>query len=115
MPTPPSSIRLARASDAERIAAIYAPHVLERPTSFERVPPDASAMAERIAAVLKQWPWLVWDEGQGAIAYAYASAHAERIAASAAQIPDPAWRASSYHWSENRPSRLPWASLSGGM
>ena len=80
MPTPPSSIRLARASDAERIAAIYAPHVLERPTSFERVPPDASAMAERIAAVLKQWPWLVWDEGQGAIAYAYASAHAERIA-----------------------------------
>ena len=80
MPTPPSSIRLARAADAERVAAIYAPHVLERPTSFELVPPDAGAMAGRIAAVLKQWPWLVWDEGPGAIAYAYASAHAERIA-----------------------------------
>ena len=80
MPTPPSSIRLARAADAERVAAIDAPHVLERPTSFELVPPDAGAMAGRIAAVLKQWPWLVWDEGPGAIAYAYASAHAERIA-----------------------------------
>ena len=80
MPTRPPPIRLARAEDAARIAAIYAPHVLERPTSFELEPPDAAAMAGRIAAVLRQWPWLVWDEGQGAIAYAYASAHAERIA-----------------------------------
>lgn len=79
-PTCPSPIRLARAEDAARLAAIYAPHVLERPTSFELEPPDASAMAGRIAAVLRQWPWLVWDEGEGAIAYAYACAHAERIA-----------------------------------
>ena len=76
--TPP--IRLARAGDAPRIAQIYAPHVSARPTSFELEPPDAQAMAGRIAAVLRQWPWLVWDEGGGALGYAYASAHAERIA-----------------------------------
>lgn len=80
MPTASLPIRLARADDAPRIAEIYAPHVSDRPTSFEMEPPDAAAMAGRIAAVLRQWPWLVWDEGQGAIAYAYASAHAERIA-----------------------------------
>ncbi len=80
MPTIPQPIRLARAEDAARIAAIYTPHVQERPTSFELEPPDAATMADRIAAVLRQWPWLVWDEGQGAVAYAYASAHAERIA-----------------------------------
>ena len=80
MPTPSRPIRLAHSEDAPRIAAIYAPHVSERPTSFELDPPDAAAMAGRIAAVLRQWPWLVWDEGDGAIAYAYASAHAERIA-----------------------------------
>lgn len=80
MPTIPQPIRLARADDAARIAALYAPHVRERPTSFELEPPDAATMAGRIAAVLRQWPWLVWDEGGGAIAYAYASAHAERIA-----------------------------------
>ena len=80
MPTASLPIRLARADDAPRIAEIYAPHVTDRPTSFEMEPPDAAAMAGRIAAVLHQWPWLVWDEGQGAIAYAYASAHAERIA-----------------------------------
>lgn len=79
MPSP-SPIRLAREDDAARIAAIYAPHVTDRPTSFELDPPDAAAMAGRIAAVLRQWPWLVWDEGGGAVAYAYASAHAERIA-----------------------------------
>ena len=80
MPPSPSPIRLAREDDAARIAAIYAPHVTDRPTSFELDPPDAAAMAGRIAAVLRQWPWLVWDEGGGAVAYAYASAHAERIA-----------------------------------
>jgi len=80
MPSLPSPIRLARAEDAPRLAQIYAPHVTERPTSFELDPPDARAMAGRIATVLRQWPWLVWDEGGGALAYAYASAHAERIA-----------------------------------
>ena len=77
---PPQPIRLARTGDAQRIAEIYAPHVTDRPTSFELMPPDGPAMAGRIAAVLRQWPWLVWDDGGGAVAYAYASAHAERVA-----------------------------------
>jgi L-amino acid N-acyltransferase YncA len=80
IPNPPPPIRLATTDDAARIAEIYAPHVTDRPTSFELVPPDGPVMAGRIAAVLRQWPWLVWDDGGGAVAYAYASAHAERIA-----------------------------------
>jgi phosphinothricin acetyltransferase len=74
----PSTIRLARQADAGRIAAIYAPSVDERATSFETVAPDAAQVAERIDKVLARWPWLVWDEGDGVQGYAYAGAFADR-------------------------------------
>ena len=73
-------LRLASATDAARIADIYAPHVLERSTSFELQAPDAQQMAERIDKVGRQWPWLVWCDERGLVqAYAYASAYAERV------------------------------------
>lgn len=73
-------IRLAQDVDAAAIAAIYAPSVTGRPTSFELVAPDAAQMAERIRGVRERWPWLVLEDGGEVLGYAYASAYAERAA-----------------------------------
>lgn len=71
-------IRAARAADADAIAAIYAPHVVAGIASFEEQAPDATTMAERMAASPLH-PWLVADEAGATIAYAYASPfHARR-------------------------------------
>jgi phosphinothricin acetyltransferase len=45
------------------------------------VAPDAGVMAERIAGTLLRWPWLVWCDEAGSVqGYAYAGAHADRLA-----------------------------------
>lgn len=74
------SIRLATVDDAEACAAIYAPAVTDRATSFELVAPDAAEMAARIEKVLRRTPWLVAEELGTVIGYAYAGAHKERAA-----------------------------------
>jgi L-amino acid N-acyltransferase YncA len=73
-------VRPVRSGDAAAIAEIYAPSVLQRPTSFELVAPDAAEMASRIAHITAAWPWLV-AEAQGAVVgYCYAGPYAEREA-----------------------------------
>lgn len=75
-----TSIRLATAADAAPVAAIYGPYCEHTVVSFETAAPSPADMAERIAKVLAEWPWLVleWD---GAVAgYAYASRHRDRAA-----------------------------------
>ena len=73
-------IRVASVDDAESVAEIYAPSVIDHVTSFEVVAPDAREMASRISKVLTQHPWLVCESGGEVIGYAYASAHHERAA-----------------------------------
>jgi len=73
-------IRLAVESDSAAIARIYSPAVTEHVTSFERVSPDASEMAERIRTIGAQYPWLVREEDNVVIGYAYASPHRDRWA-----------------------------------
>lgn len=73
-------IRLATTDDAAALAAIYAPSVELRPTSFELVAPDAGQMAERLRAVRLRWPWLVAERDGEVLAYCYAGAYAERAA-----------------------------------
>ncbi len=76
----PVHLRLARATDAAAIAAIYRPIVEDTVISFEAVAPDAAEMSRRIAGTSPTHPWLVC-EADGAIAgYAYASKHREREA-----------------------------------
>lgn len=75
-----SLIRLATPADGAALAAIYAPHVEQRATSFELAAPDAAQMAQRIAAVLARWPWLVYERDGQVLGYCYASAFAERAA-----------------------------------
>jgi phosphinothricin acetyltransferase len=73
-------IRLARPDDAAAVAAIYAPAVIGRATSFEYEPPDAAEMARRIARTHPAHPWLVAERGGEVIGYAYGSRHKERDA-----------------------------------
>jgi phosphinothricin acetyltransferase len=73
-------IRLARETDAREIVEIYAPFCSETPVSFETEAPTVSEMRRRIARTLKSYPWLVCEEGEVILGYAYASQHRERAA-----------------------------------
>jgi phosphinothricin acetyltransferase len=75
-----SAIRPCRASDAPRIAAIYNHFVRDTLVTFEEAPVSDAEMARRIDEVTAQHPWLVWDDGAGAAAYAYATTWKTRSA-----------------------------------
>jgi L-amino acid N-acyltransferase YncA len=80
MSTSPFLIRLATPEDASAIQAIYLPHVLDSPTSFEIEPPSVSEIEERIVSTLTFFPWLVCIENNIVVGYAYASKHRARAA-----------------------------------
>src|SRR3546814_12012602 len=52
-------LRPATPADAAAIADLYAPYVTASVISFEKNPPDASAMRSRIEACGDPYPWLV--------------------------------------------------------
>ena len=66
--------------DAAACAAIYAPSVEGSAISFEEVAPGAAEFAARIETTTRTHPWLVLDDGEGAVAFAYASPHRARAA-----------------------------------
>jgi phosphinothricin acetyltransferase len=73
------TIRLATPADAEPVHAIYAPYC-HTPISFELAPPGVEEMRGRLAKVLGQFPWLLYEEGGDVVGYAYAAPHRERAA-----------------------------------
>ncbi|MFL5576838.1 MAG: arsinothricin resistance N-acetyltransferase ArsN1 family B [Gemmatimonadaceae bacterium] len=73
-------IRLATTADGPSLAAIYAPAVTERATSFELDAPDGAEMARRVAALVARTPWLVCERDGAVVGYAYASPHRDRPA-----------------------------------
>ena len=74
-------IRTATPDDAAAVQAIYAPVVAGTAISFEIDPPGVDQMAQRIAATLPTWPWLVGLDDAGQVqGYVYASPHSERQA-----------------------------------
>ena len=69
-------IRTATPDDAEAIAAIYAPIVLETSISFEWVAPTVEDFRARIAKTLARYPWLVAiDDDDRVAGYVYAGSH----------------------------------------
>ena len=70
-----TAIRIATEADADAIAAIYAPYVLETPISFEETPPTPDEMRRRISSTLEVYPYLVFADGDQILGYAYGSAH----------------------------------------
>lgn len=68
------TIRPAVPADASAIATIYGHHVLNGVASFDTVPPNASAMCERIEECRRAaWPFLVIDDRDGVAGYAFAT------------------------------------------
>lgn len=74
------TIRIATPGDAQQIAAIYTPIVANTAISFEAVPPTSKEMRDRIETILAAYPWLVAEDGEGILGYAYGSRHREREA-----------------------------------
>jgi phosphinothricin acetyltransferase len=74
------SVRIATASDAAAIAAIYRPIVESTVVSFEVDPPGEPDMRKRIQDTVRVYPWLVCEIGGEVAGYAYASRHNERAA-----------------------------------
>ncbi|MGI8514072.1 MAG: GNAT family N-acetyltransferase [Acidimicrobiia bacterium] len=72
---------LIRIADPDRDSAfcadIYASYVLDTSISFEYEPPNADEFASRINASLI---WLVAEQGNEIVGYAYAAQHRERAA-----------------------------------
>jgi L-amino acid N-acyltransferase YncA len=75
-----AGVRAATEQDGPAIAAIYAPYVQDTAITFEEVPPTAAQMSERVRATMSTYPFLVFQEADAVVAYAYASRHAERAA-----------------------------------
>lgn len=73
-------VRIATVDDAAVIASIYAPYVLGTAITFEEEPPSAEEMADRIAATLPTYPYLLFEERGTVLGYAYAGAHRARAA-----------------------------------
>ena len=78
--TPPPTIRDAVPADAEAVLAVYAPYVEETAISFERTPPDAGTMRERIERHAASHAWLVAERDGRVVGYAYAGPFAVRAA-----------------------------------
>jgi len=74
------SVRVATPADADAVAAIYAPYVLETAISFKEQPPAAAEMGARIAGLTRTHPYLVYEEESQVLGYAYASPHLARPA-----------------------------------
>lgn len=74
-------IRDARTEDAQRIAEIYNPYILNTVITFEEIPVGADEIAKRIENVnLKGLPWIVSEIDDRIIGYAYASLWRTRAA-----------------------------------
>ncbi len=74
-------IRLANPRDATALAAIYGHHILHGLGTFEETPILAEDMAARMASVLARGlPYLVAEDGERVIGYAYAGPFRLRVA-----------------------------------
>ena len=65
-------IRLAAAADAGAILAVYAPYVQNTAITFEYDVPEPGAFRDRVAKTLKNYPYLVAEDGGRIVGYAYA-------------------------------------------
>jgi L-amino acid N-acyltransferase YncA len=74
------SIRPAQSKDAPFIADIYRPFVEYGWASFEAYAPDSAEIVSRIKKAGNMYPWLVAEDNNTVLGYAYASAHRARDA-----------------------------------
>lgn len=65
-------MRAARTQDAAACAAVYEPYVRDTAITFETEPPSAAEMEKRIETALERYAWLVLEDVNGVVGYAYA-------------------------------------------
>ncbi len=73
-------IRSATPDDASRLCEIYNHYILTSVATFEEEPVSVEEMRQRVEAVQKQFFWLVYEDGGGVAAYAYAGKWKARAA-----------------------------------
>jgi len=73
-------IRPVELRDAQALAEIYNPYILDTTITFEEEPVTAEEMASRIEKVTTAYPWLVWEEEGRVLGYAYSSVWRARAA-----------------------------------
>lgn len=67
------TIRMAKLADAAQLLAIYQPYVEETAISFEYQVPSLDIFKERLSKTLAFYPFLVVEEDNQILGYAYAS------------------------------------------
>ncbi|WP_017601422.1 MULTISPECIES: GNAT family N-acetyltransferase [Nocardiopsis] len=73
-------VRDATPDDAAACAAIYAPYTTDTAITFELTPPDTQEMARRITAAQRHHAWLVLEEDDQVLGYAYGGPFRARAA-----------------------------------
>lgn len=73
-------IRSATEADSDAICKIYNHYVEKTVISFEETPVSPPEMQERIRRVTAGGPWIIWEEGDTILGYAYAGIWQTRIA-----------------------------------
>ena len=73
-------LRLARVEDASALLEIYAPYVTDTNISFEYEVPSQEEFSQRVKAISALHPYLVWEEREKLLGYAYAHPYAARPA-----------------------------------
>ncbi len=73
-------IRLATSNDAQSVLDIYAPYCLNSPATFELQPPELEEIRTRIEKTLTRFPYLIFEEHEQPVAFAYAGQYMERAA-----------------------------------
>ena len=71
-------IRLAKVSDSNEILQIYTPYVKDTAISFEIEVPSIDEISNRIETIIKKYPFLVYENNNKILGYAYASRYRER-------------------------------------
>lgn len=75
------ALRVANASDSKSVAEIYAPFCqASSPVSFEIIAPSIPEMERRILETLRIYPWLVYEQDNKVLGFAYAAQHKTRAA-----------------------------------
>ena len=72
------ALRVARLEDAEALASIYAPYVEQTTVSFEWTPPTSDEFRQRMRDILREYPYIVYEESGRVLGYAYAHRAFER-------------------------------------
>jgi L-amino acid N-acyltransferase YncA len=73
-------IRAYRSEDTSAILDIYKPFILEGPVTFETEVPELPDFQARLAGIAASFPFIVAEEKDQILGYAYASKYRERAA-----------------------------------